>query len=75
MNYFRFTNIDLSEDRVYIYMNGVPGEVVTMRFVFQGKGDDKPTIYDHKCTILPSAKNSIVFGMYDPTPTIYCQDA
>jgi len=71
----RFTEIDLSADRVYIYMQGVPGEEVAMRFIFQAKGAPQPAIYDEKCVITETGKSSIVFVMGEKEPLVYCQDA
>ena len=71
----RFTNIDLSGDRVYISMQGVPGEEVAMRFIFQQKGTTQPKLFDQKCVITDSGRSSIVFVMVGKDPFIYCQDA
>ena len=73
----RFTGIDLNSDRVYVQMQGVPNELVEMRFVIQAAEDEKPQLLDQSCVIPDSGRTSIVLILAEEDkglPKVYCQD-
>lgn len=74
----RFPSIDLSTDRVYIDIIGVPKEKVDMRFTVRAPDAKEPQIVDHTCTIPQSTKTQLIMILKDEDkgiPRIYCQDA
>ena len=74
----RFPSIDLSTDRVYIDIIGVPNEIVGLRFTVQAPDAKEPQLVDHACTIPQSTKTQLIMVLKDEDkgiPRIYCQDA
>ena len=71
----RFSNIDITEDLFRVFMKGVPGEDVILRFIISNNGTTTINVLDETCVISKSGRSSIVVSMSDKEPALVCQDA